>query len=113
MVSGQCQEWEPERRERGIPGAGHPNGDAGCPHQKVRREGKQKTKAEKTPFTRLKFLFFSFFAFSLLPVLLLLCLCSFCQFSVSSFLLRHHFAVCAVVVLVVSTFLLKRHFYRP
>lgn len=65
MVSGQCQEWEPERRERGIPGAGHPNGDAGCPHQKVRREGKQKTKAEKTPFTRLKFLFFSRFLRSL------------------------------------------------
>lgn len=65
MVSGQYQEWERECRERGIPGTGHPNGDAGCPHQKVRREGKLKTKAEKTPFTRqAQVSFFSFFALS-------------------------------------------------
>lgn len=104
MVSGQYQEWERECREQGIPGTGHPNGDAGCPHQKVRREGKQKTKAEKTPFTRQAQVSFFSFLRSLPPLFLLLflCLCSFCQFSVSSFLLRHHFAV---VVLVVSTFL--------
>lgn len=87
--AGNTRCWPPKRRRR-------LSTSEGSPRREAEDEG------GKTPFTRLKFLFF---AFSLLPVLLLLCLCSFCQFSVSSFLLRHHFAVCAVVVLVVSTFL--------
>lgn len=91
--AGNTRCWPPKRRRR-------LSTSEGSPRREAEDEG-----GKNTVYTPQVSFFFSFFAFSLLPVLLLLCLCSFCQFSVSSFLLRHHFAVCAVVVLVVSTFL--------